>query len=108
NDKLILRREGVLTGGRAESSFGERIGDLNATYRITPNLSLTAFHRQGLRLGTIASNDQTGNLTQTVDGLGMEAQVQYNTWEGLWHKVKGVFNWLFGRGEKKQKEKTKK
>jgi hypothetical protein len=99
NDKLVLRREGYLTGGAAGSSFGERIGDLNATYRINQNLSLTAFHRQDQIFGSIASNAQSGDFSPTVDGVGVEASVQFNTWEQLGHKVQNFFRRLIGKEE---------
>jgi hypothetical protein len=100
NDKLILRRDGYLTGGNSEGSFGERIGDLNATYRINPNLSITAFHRQDQTLRTTAGNNTSGSdLTQPVDGLGLEAQVQFNTWQQLSHKVQNFFRRLVGKNE---------
>ncbi len=100
NDKLILRRDGYLTGGNSEGSFGERIGDLNATYRINPNLSLTAFHRQDQTLRTTAGNNASGSdITQPVDGLGLEAQVQFNTWQQFSHKVQNFFRRLVGNDE---------
>lgn len=104
NDRLILRREGQITGGADESSLSDRIGDLNATYRIRKGLSLTAFHRQDQILGNIATTSQAGDVTPSVDGVGLEAQVQYNTWQELLNRVSSTFNKIFGIKEEKEKE----
>ena len=102
NDRLVLRREGQITGGATQSSLGERIGDLNATYRIQPGLSLTAFHRQDRVLNNLQTGSQAGDVTPTVDGIGLEAQIQYNTWKELLGRVNNTFKSLFG-GKKKDK-----
>lgn len=99
NDRLILRREGQITG---ETSMGERIGDLNATYRIRRGLSLTAFHRQDQVFGNIATGSRTGDVTPSVDGIGLEAEVQFNTWQELRRRVADFFRRLFGGGEEDQ------
>ncbi|MDZ7715582.1 MAG: hypothetical protein U5J95_05150 [Balneolaceae bacterium] len=101
NDRLILRREGQITGGQ-EATVGDRIGDLNATYRINKGLSITAFHRQDQTLGTVSGSSQTGEVTPTVDGLGLEAEIQFNTWQSLSRKIRNTFGKLFGN--KKTKE----
>lgn len=90
NDRLILRREGQITGGSSQTSLGDRIGDLNATYRISRRLSLTAFHRQNQILSNYGAQSQTGDVTPSVDGVGLEAQLQFNTWQELWNKVTGT------------------
>ncbi len=95
NDRLILRREGQITG---ETTIGERIGDLNATYRLGRGLSLTAFHRQDQVFGSVATNSRTGEVTPSVDGLGLEAEMQFNTWEGLMRRIGNFFRGLFGGG----------
>lgn len=105
NDRLILRREGQLTGGPEESSFGERIGDLNATYRINRGLSITAFHRQDQTLGNVTAGTQAGDVTPSVDGIGLEAQLQFNTWRELQGKISNTFNKVLGiKREEKEKE----
>lgn len=98
NDKLILRREGYLTGGNAQE-FSDRIGDLNATYRINPNLSITAFHRQDQTLSSLTGPNQSAEFSPTVDGLGIEARVQYNTWQQLLHKIQNFFRRIVGKKE---------
>lgn len=104
NDRLIFRREGQITGGGQQSSLGDRIGDLNATYRIRRGLSLTAFHRQNQILNSLQSSSQAGDVTPSVDGIGLEAQLQFNTWKEFFNQVDRSFNWLFG-GKKQDDDK---
>ncbi|MEL7834979.1 hypothetical protein [Fodinibius sp. Rm-B-1B1-1] len=97
NDRLILRREGQITGSGEQNNPGDRIGDLNATYRIRRGLSLTAFHRQDQALnGVQATSPQAGDVTPYVDGLGLESRVQFNTWQELVSRIKAVFSGIFG------------
>jgi len=107
NDRLILRREGQITGGGPQTTLGERIGDLNATYRIRRGLSLTAFHRQDQILNSYGpSTNQAGDVTPTVDGIGFEAQVHFNTWKELINRIGSTFHHVFGK-KKKDKKSTK-
>lgn len=101
NDRLILRREGLITGGGPQSTLEDRIGDLNATYRIRRGLSLTAFHRQDQVLNNYTSS-QASDVTPSVDGVGLEANLQFNTWSELWGKISR----LFGLGKKSDNEKN--
>ncbi len=96
NDKLIFRREGQITGGNPENSLGDRIGDLNATYRINEGLSVTAFHRQDQTMGNLSNGSRAGDVTPTVDGIGLEAKVQFNTWKDLGKKIRSTFMSIFG------------
>jgi hypothetical protein len=91
NDRLILRREGLITGGGSQSTLEDRIGDLNATYRIRRGLSLTAFHRQDQVLSNYTSSSQAGDVTPSVDGVGLEANLQFNTWTELFSKIRRLF-----------------
>ena len=104
NDRLVLRREGQLTGGAQESSFGERIGDLNATYRINRGLSVTAFHRQDQTISNVSRSSGTGDVTPSVDGIGLEAKVEFNTWQELKKRIKDTFNKLLGIKNKDKNE----
>lgn len=45
------------------------------------------------------ASSQSGDLTQPVDGIGVEAQVQFNTWQQLGHKVHNFFRRLVGMEE---------
>lgn len=101
NDRLILQREGRLTGGSDSDDFIERLGNLSIVYRITPNLSIRAFHRQIPTLGTFSPTQPT-DFQPSANGIGLEAQVRYNTWQQLWHNIKE----LLGFAEEENEEKT--
>jgi hypothetical protein len=111
DDKLVLRREGYLAGGYLDVAGRNRVGNLGATYHINNNLSILAFHRQDLLLGsTLPSfqSDISPNITPLVNGVGLNAHVKFNTWRQLVHKVRNFFRRLFGKKEinfKKRKQK---
>lgn len=88
DDRVILRREGQVTGEQSD------IGDLGATYRINRIFSLTAFHRQDPTL-SYTSGVET-RQSQQMNGLGLEAQVQFNTWQGFRERMGGAIRGMFG------------
>jgi len=96
NDKLILRREGQITGRQSN------IGDLGATYRINRTFAMTAFHRQDLSFGTLSSTEQS-QQSQDINGLGLEAKVNFNTWNDFFKRLFSPFRKLFG-SDKKESE----
>jgi hypothetical protein len=108
NNKVILRREGYLTGGRTQSTETQRIGDLSATYRINRHLSLDAFHRQDNIFGNIPTGAKANDILPTTDGLGIKTQVQFNTWQQLAHKVQNFFRGLFGKDKINYKKRAHK
>lgn len=91
NDRIVLRREGQITG---ESE----IGDLGATYRINQIFSITAFHRQDITLSNRSETES--RQTQEMNGMGLEAQFQFNTWQNLKNRIFSSFRKLFGLKEK--------
>lgn len=91
NDRIILRREGQITG---ESE----VGDLGATYRINRTFSVTAFHRQNITLSNRSETES--RQTQEMNGVGLEAQFQFNTWQNLKNRIANSFRNLFGIKEK--------
>ncbi|MBD3616034.1 MAG: hypothetical protein HUJ22_05625 [Gracilimonas sp.] len=97
NDKLILRREGQITGRQSN------IGDLGATYRINRTFALTAFHRQDLTFGTLSSTEQS-QQSQDINGVGLEAKVGFNTWEEFFSRLFSPFRKLFGIKKKEQNQ----
>ncbi|MDX1638283.1 MAG: hypothetical protein R3281_09950, partial [Balneolaceae bacterium] len=103
NDRLILRREGMITGSSNQATLTERIGDLNATYRINRSLSVMAFHRQDQTLGSITPTPGAGS---TVDGIGLEAQVKFNTWKEFLRRIKRTIFGIFGGGKQNDTENT--
>ncbi len=93
DDRLVLRREGEVGGEDAN------IGDLGATYRINPNLSVEVFHRKDPMLMSILGTQAD---VENVNGLGLEAQFRFNSWKELgnrvWRNVTTVFG-LLGSSE---------
>ena len=97
NDKLILRREGQITGRQSN------IGDLGATYQINRTFAVTAFHRQDLTFGTLSSTDQS-QQSQDINGVGVEAKVSFNTWDEFFKRLLSPFRKLFGSDKKEQNQ----
>ena len=89
NDKLILRREGQITGRQSN------IGDLGATFRINRTFAVTAFHRQDLTFGTPTSTEQS-QQSQDINGVGLEAKVSFNAWDEFFKRLFSPFRKLFG------------
>jgi len=87
DDRFILRREGQVAGQQSN------IGDLGATYRINRIFSVTAFHRQDI---TLAERDISTSQTQEMNGMGLEAEFQFNTWQNLRQRISYSFRRLFG------------
>ncbi|REL33335.1 hypothetical protein DYD21_11180 [Rhodohalobacter sp. SW132] len=91
NDRIVLRREGQITGDT-------EVGDIGATYRINRIFSVTAFHRQDPTLSNRAETE--ARQTQEMNGMGVEAQFQFNTWQSLRNRISNSFRNLFGLKEK--------
>lgn len=98
DDRLVLRREGEVGGEEAT------IGDLGATYRINPNLSVEVFHRKDPMLMSILGTQAD---VENVNGVGLEAQFRFNTWRAfshrIWQNVTTVFG-LVGTDDEPQQE----
>jgi hypothetical protein len=91
NDRLVLRREGQITGNQSS------IGDLGAEYRINQLLSLSAFHRQDPTFvqatGSQGSGSSAGE-TQVMNGVGLQARTEFHTWRELFARVSRGFSTL--------------
>lgn len=87
DDRLILRREGEVGGQETN------IGDLGATYRINPNLSVEVFHRKDPMLMSILGAQME---VENVNGVGLEAQFRFNTWREFGNRVWRNITTLFG------------
>ena len=100
NDKLILSREGQIGGSQND------IGTIEATYKLNGAFALKAFHRQDPTFGTLNSND-AGQSIQSLNGLGLEAQFQFNSWNSFTSVFADSFRDVFGitkNDENKQEE----
>jgi len=98
DDRVILRREGQITGEQSD------IGDLGATYRINRTFSLTAFHRQDPTLSYTSSIET--RQTQEMNGMGLEAQVQFNTWQQFKQRISNAFLRIFGLNKRDEEEES--
>ena len=87
DDRLVLRREGEVGGEETN------IGDLGATYRINPNLSVEIFHRKDPMLMSILGTQAD---VENVNGVGLEAQFRFNSWKEFGNRVWRNVTTLFG------------
>jgi hypothetical protein len=94
DDRLVLRREGVISGQNAS------IGDLGATYRINEYLSVEAFHKQDPTQNIYRQGTATGQQ-QAINGVGLEAKVQFESWRDLKKRTTDAWRKTF-RVKKKQ------
>lgn len=96
DDRLTLRREGVVTGPDAN------LGDFDITYRINRYFSVQAFHRRDPLLRDFLTSAQS--QFESVNGVGLEGRVQFNSWPELrrriWTPIRRTFT--FERDEKKE------
>jgi len=98
NDRIILRRDGQITGEQSD------IGDIGATYRINRTFSLTAFHRQDPTLSNTSANES--RQSQEINGIGLEAQLQFNTWQEFRKRISDTFKRVFARRENAKEEES--
>ena len=99
NDRIIIRRDGQITGAQSN------IGDLGATYKINKIFSVTAFHRQDPTFNNL-SNGQEARQGQDVNGVGVEAETSFNTWQDFFRRLGSPFRKLFGNKEKEEENKA--
>lgn len=98
NDRIIIRRDGQITGAQSN------IGDLGATYKINKTFSVTAFHRQDPTFSNL-SNGQETQQGQDINGVGVEAATSFNTWQDFFRRLGSPFRKLFGKKEQKEENK---
>ncbi len=79
DDRLTLRREGLITGEDAN------LGDFDVTFQINRYLSVQAFHRRDPFLSGLASASR--GQFETINGLGLDARIQFNTWGELGRRI---------------------
>jgi hypothetical protein len=91
NDRIILSREGQITGAQSN------IGDLGATYRINQTFSVTAFHREDPTFSSIGGGAEESQQAQDINGVGLEAEVSFNSWKEFFNRLGSPFRKLFGK-----------
>ncbi|MDV7392359.1 hypothetical protein RZS08_13425, partial [Arthrospira platensis SPKY1] len=85
-DRLTIRRNRSIAQVQNETN----IGDIDANYRLNNQWSLLLFHRQDplfSDLGGGATGQQLANV-QALNGVGVEWQQQFNTWQELTAKIR--------------------
>ncbi len=91
DDRLILRGESQYSSA-AETGAETTLGDLGITYRINRALSVEVFHRRDPTLRSIVGNQ---TQVESINGVGLEAQVQFNTWSEfrsrIWAQIRRFF-----------------
>ncbi len=92
DDRLVLRRDGQVGGVQNEQA--DIYGDLGAKYRINNALTVEVFHRKD---ASILALGATQAEMETVNGIGLEAQVQFNSWRELRNRIWGGFKGIFAR-----------
>jgi translocation and assembly module TamB len=90
NDRLVLRGQSQFDQGNTTQQGGAQLGDLGATLRINRALSVEVFHRRDPTLRALASE------TETINGIGLEAQYQFNTWDELGQRMWASIRRMFG------------
>ena len=99
NDRLILRREGLISG-RTQND----IGDLGAEYRINKSLSVELFHRLDPTLSNTYGTFGNSSQLPSVNGIGLQYKVLFNSWNQLPNEVMHSFTNIFSK--KKTSEPT--
>ncbi|HKI45979.1 MAG TPA: hypothetical protein VKA08_11670, partial [Balneolales bacterium] len=95
NDRLILRREGLISG-RTQND----IGDLGAEYRINKSLSVELFHRLDPTLSNTYGTFGNSSQLPSVNGIGLQYKVLFNSWNQLPHEVMHSFTNIFSKEKK--------
>ena len=92
NDRIILSREGQITGSQSS------IGDIGATYKINQALALTAFHRQDPTFSNYSGSDNS-QQSQDINGVGIETEVSFSSWKQLLTQIFEPIAKFFNRRE---------
>ena len=95
NDRLVLRREGLISG-RTQND----IGDLGAEYRINKSLSVELFHRVDPTLSNTYGTFGNTSQLPSVNGIGLQYKVLFNSWNQLPHEVTHSFTNIFAKKKK--------
>jgi hypothetical protein len=95
DDRLILRGESQYSSA-AETGAETTLGDLGITYRINRALSVEVFHRRDPTLRSIVGNQ---TQVESINGVGLEAQIQFNTWSEFRNRIWANLRRFFGTTE---------
>ncbi|HAC15588.1 MAG TPA: hypothetical protein DCE78_06545 [Bacteroidetes bacterium] len=95
DDRLVLRGESQYSSAN-ETGSETTLGDVGITYRINRALSLEVFHRRDPTLRSIVGNQ---SQAESINGVGLEAQVQFNSWKEFKNRILGQIRRIFGSNE---------
>lgn len=93
NDRLILRGESQFSQSAQGQTGGASLGDFGVSYQINRALSIEVFHR---RDPTLAELNQNQTNVQSINGVGLEAAFQFNTWREFRQRIWGSIRRFFG------------
>lgn len=96
DDRLVLRGESQYTSAN-ETGSETTLGDFGITYRINKALSLEVFHRRDPTLRSIVGNQ---SQAESINGVGLEAQVQFNSWREFKIRILSQIRRIFGSSKK--------
>lgn len=92
DDRLILRGESQYTSA-VETGAETTLGDFGITYRINRSLSVEIFHRRDPTLRAIVGNQ---SQAESINGIGLEAQYQFNSWKEFRTRFLAQMRRIFG------------
>lgn len=100
-DRLTIRRNRSV----ASAPNVNTIGDIDANYKLSNKWSLLLFHRQDPLFSDVSGvNNQQSTNTQALNGVGLEWQQQFNSWQDLTQSIRKAWRRLFGLKEPEIKE----
>jgi len=92
-DRLTIRRNRSV----ATTQNVNTIGDIDANYQLNNSWSVLMFHRQDPLFSDVSgvNNNQTSN-TQALNGVGLEWQQQFSSWQNLTFSIRKAWRRFFG------------
>ncbi len=103
NDRLILRGESQFSQSAQGQTGGASLGDFGVSYQINRALSIEVFHR---RDPTLAELNQNQTNVQSINGVGLEAAFQFNTWREFRQRIWGSVRRFFGSDSQSNPDST--
>lgn len=100
-DRLTIRRNRSV----ASAPNVNTIGDIDANYKLNNSWSLLLFHRQDPLFSDVSGvNNQQATNSQALNGVGLEWQQRFNSWQDLTQSIRKAWRRLFRLKEPALKE----
>lgn len=100
-DRLTIRRNSSVATAQNDVNA---IGDIDANFQLNNQWSLLLFHRQDPLFSDISSTGgQQFSNSQTLNGVGVEWQQQFNSWKEIGKSIKRIW-WRIIRKNENMKE----